>query len=90
MIKFASAKKTNKAMGLIGELIGNVLTEKWPLFISDEATLWDLTADNIEDVLDRCRKYYQVPLTLEETQQLPLWKLLGLLDKRRKERKTDS
>jgi len=69
---------------LTDELFEHVLYDEEPLFVSDEATLWGVSMSDVDDVLERCRKYYGVPVSLEETQQLPLWKLLLLLDERRK------
>ena len=58
------------------------LYDEEPIFVSDEVILWGVSMSDVDDVLERCRKYYGVALTLEETQQPPLWKLLRLLDER--------
>jgi hypothetical protein len=73
-----------RVSGLAEELFEHVLYDEEPLFVSDEATLWGVSMSDVNEVLERCRKYYRVPISLEETQRLPLWKLLRLVDERRR------
>jgi hypothetical protein len=87
MAEFSPDTKIQKVSGLVDELFEHVLYDEEPLFISDEATLWAVSMSDAEDVLERCRKYYGVALSLEETQKWPLWELLPVLDKRRREAK---
>lgn len=84
MLEFSPNTEMSRVSGLAAELFEHVLYDEEPLFISDEATLWGVSMAGVDEVLERFRKYYGVPLTLEETQQFPLWKLLRLLDERRK------
>ena len=84
MAEFSSSANMSRVGSLTDELFEHVLYDEEPLFVSDEATLWGVSMSDVDDVLERCRKYYGVPVSLEETQQLPLWKLLLLLDERRK------
>ena len=84
MPEFSPNTEISRVIGLTDELFEHVLYDEEPLFVSDEATLWDVSTAGVDEVLERLRKYYGVPVTLEETQQLPLWKLLVLLDERRK------
>lgn len=88
MLEFSPNTEISRISGLVEELFENVLYDEEPLFISDEATLWGVSMSDVNEVLERCRKYYGVPLSLEETQQQPLWKLLLLLDERRKAAKS--
>ena len=76
----------NRVKVLADELCQHVLHDEEPIFVSDEATLWGVSMSDVDEVLERVRQYYGVPLSLEETQQLPLWKLLLLLDERRRAR----
>ena len=69
---------------LVAEMFQNVLYDEEPLFVSDEAKLWAVSMSDPNDVLERFRKYYGISLSLEETQKLPLWKLLLVIDERRK------
>lgn len=84
MLEFSPNTEMSRVSGLAEELFEHVLYDEEPIFVSDEATLWGVSMSGVDEVLERCRKYYGVPLSLEETQQLPLWKLLLLLDERRK------
>ena len=83
MLEFSSATKMGRVTGLTEELFEHVLYDEEPLFVSDEATIWDVSMSGVEEVLERCRKYYGVPVTLEDTQQ-PLWEFLKMLDARRR------
>ena len=84
MREFGLDNEISRVRYLADELFEKVLYDEDPVFVSDEATLWDVSMSDVSDVLQRVRTHYGVPLTLEETQQLPLWKLLLLLDKRRR------
>lgn len=84
MLEFAPNTEISRVSDLAHEFFEHVLYDEEPLFVSDEATLWGVSMAGVDEVLERCRKYYGVPLSLEETQELPLWKLLRMLDERRK------
>lgn len=84
MLEFSSDTEMSRVSGLAEELFHHVLYDEEPIFVSDEATLWGVSMSNVDEVLERCREYYGVPITLEETQQLSLWKLLRVWDERRK------
>lgn len=87
MLEFSPDVEMRKVSGLADEFFQKVLYDEEPLFVSDEATLWGVWMGDVDEVLERCRSYYGVPLTFEETQQHPLWKLLRTLDDRRKNSK---
>jgi hypothetical protein len=53
-----------------------------PLFVSDEATLFDVWSGDMDEVLNRCKDRYGVPVSLEDARQ-PFWKLLIMLNSRR-------
>jgi hypothetical protein len=83
MAEFSQDVETSKVQGLVDELFEHVLYDEEPLFVSDEATLWGVSMSDAEDVLERCRKYYGVSVSMADT-QLPLWRMLLALDARRK------
>ncbi len=83
MADFSPDVETRKVSGLLDELCEHVLYDEEPLFVSDEATLWGVSMSDADDVLERCRNYYGVLVSMEDTQQ-PLWKLLPMLDARRR------
>jgi hypothetical protein len=90
VLEFSPDTEISRVSGLANELFEHVLYDEEPLFVSDEATLWGVSMGDVDEVLERCRSYYCVPVTLEETQQLPLWKLLKVLDERRRAAKAPS
>ena len=83
-MEFSPDTQIRKLSGLVEELFQNVLYDEEPLYVSDEATLWGVSMSDVDDVLRRFQKYYGVPVSLEETQRQPLWKLLLMLVERRK------
>jgi hypothetical protein len=80
---FSPDTQIRKVSSLVTEMFQKVLYDEEPLFVSDEATLWAVSMSDPNDVLERFRKYYRVPLSFEETKQLPLWKLLLMIQQRR-------
>jgi hypothetical protein len=82
-MEFSRDTQIRKVSGLVTEMFQKVLYDEEPLFVSDEATLWAVSMSDPNDVLERFQKYYRVPLSFEETQQLPLWKLLLMIEERR-------
>jgi hypothetical protein len=83
-LEFAPDTQIRKVSRLVTELFQKVLKDEEPLFVSDEATLWSVSMSDPNDVLERFRKYYGVSVSFEETHQQPLWKLLLVIDDRRK------
>ena len=83
MLEFSPDTEISRVSGHADELFEHVLYDEEPLYVSDEATLWGVSMGDVDEVLERCRNYYGVPVTMEETQQ-PLWKFLRMLDDRRK------
>jgi hypothetical protein len=68
---------------LTDELFQHVLYDEEPIFIGDEATIFDVSAAPIEELLKRCSDYYRTSLSLPELRK-PLWQLLPELESRRK------
>jgi hypothetical protein len=83
MLEFCPDTEMSRVSGLANELFEHVLYDEEPTYISDEATLWGVAMSGVDEVLARLRAYYLVPVSLEETQQLPLYRLLVLLNERR-------
>ena len=61
------------------EFFDKVLFDEEPIFVSDEATIWDVSTSTAEDLLKRCAQHYGKTLTVEDLNQ-PLWKLLRELN----------
>ena len=90
MLEFSPNTEVSRVSDLADELFEHVLYDEEPLFISDEVTLWGVSMSDVDEVLERFRNYYRVTVTLEETQQLPLWQLLRVVDNRRRAAKSSS
>jgi hypothetical protein len=80
-MEFSSDIEITKISGLVQELFEQVLYDEEPLFIGDEATIWDVSVSTPSELLRRCSDYYGVPVTLEDFKN-PLWKLLPELSRR--------
>jgi len=71
-----------KIAGLAREFSKNILGDEEPLFISDEATVFDVSAVEPEELLSRISSYYRRALSVADLKQ-PLWKLILQLNERR-------
>jgi hypothetical protein len=82
-MEFSSDYESRKLSREIEEFFALILPEEEPLFISDEATIWDVsTSATTEELLARCSKYYRKTVSAEDLRQ-PLWKLLQQLNEGR-------
>jgi hypothetical protein len=82
-MEFSSDVEMQKVSREAREFFEKVLSDEEPVFVSDEATVWDVSMTTADDLLERCSKYYGKSLTVEDLKQ-PLWKLLRQLNERRK------
>jgi hypothetical protein len=64
------------------EFFEKVLYDEQPIFVSDEATILDLSTLSIEQLSERCETHYGEALSSEDLRQ-PLWKLLRRLNEGR-------
>lgn len=64
---------------LTEEFLEHVLYDEEPLFISDEATIWDVSMATGEELIRRCSQYYGKPVSEADLKQ-PLWKLIRQLN----------
>ena len=80
MPEFSPDVEMQKIPELAQEFFDHVLYDEEPLFISDEATIWDVsTVPTAEEVIDRISQYYKKPVTAADLKQ-PLWKLIRQLN----------
>lgn len=82
-MEFVSNVEMQKVSREAHELFKNVLPDEDPLFVSDEATIWDVSTSTADELLNRLSSYYGTSLTLNDL-KLPLWKLLRKLSGERK------
>jgi len=83
-MEFSSDVEMQKVFREAQEFFEKVLSDEEPLFVSDEATIWDVSMSTADDLLERCSRYYGKPLTVQDLKQ-PLWKLLRQLNEGREE-----
>jgi hypothetical protein len=83
MVEFAPTHEIKKIPDLIKDLFEYVLYEQGPnIWISDEATIFDVAIATPDEVLLRVIEHYRKPVTAADLEQ-PLWKLLLLLNEGR-------
>ena len=82
-MEFSSDKEIRKIPGLLDEFLQHVAHDYEPLFIGDEATIWDVSMDSAEELLRRCSEHYGTAVSMDDLNQ-PLWKLIPQLDERRR------
>jgi hypothetical protein len=83
-MKFSSDVEMQKVAREAQEFFEKVLFDEEPAFVSDEATVWDVSMSTADELLQRCSKYYGKSLSVEDLKQ-PLWKLLRQLNEGRTE-----
>jgi hypothetical protein len=65
---------------LADEFFTNVLYDEEPIFVSDEATIWDISCGPSEqELLQRCSTFYKAPVTAQDL-AMPLWMLIEKLN----------
>jgi len=67
------------------EFFEKVLYDEQPVFVSDEATILDVSTSSIEELCERCATQYGKTVLPEDLKQ-PLWKLLCQLNQGRTDR----
>lgn len=82
-MEFSSDVEMQKLSREAQEFFAKILPDEEPLFISDEATVWDVSTSTTEELLARCLKHYCKTLSVEDLKQ-PFWKLLRKLNDERK------
>lgn len=81
-MEFSSDREMQKIPNLAREFFEHVLFDEEPVFVGDEATIWDVSMATPEDLVKRYSEYYQTPVSQQDLGQ-PLWKLIQHLDERR-------
>jgi len=81
MLEFSPDAEMKKIAGLAEEFSKNILDEE-PLFVSDEATILDVSAAEPEELISKISKYYGRTISMADLKQ-PLWKLILQLNEGR-------
>jgi hypothetical protein len=84
-MEFSSDNEIQRLQDSVQELFEQVLYDEEPIFISDEATIWDVSMSTSEELLGRMSRYYGIEVSSDDLNQ-PLWKLLREINARRKSR----
>jgi hypothetical protein len=82
-LEFTSSEKVREIRALTDALFQHVLYDEEPIFIGDEATIFDVSVAPTEELLTRCSNYYRTAVSVEDLRK-PLWQLLPELESRRK------
>ncbi len=78
-MEFSSDIEIQKIPELTQKFVEQVLYDEEPLFISDEATIWDVSMATGEELIRRCSQYYGKAVSKADFAQ-PLWKLIRQLN----------
>lgn len=83
MIEFGPDVEIRKISSEASEFFENVLHDEEPAFVSEEATILDVSMAPANEVMERCARFYGKPFLVEDLKQ-PLWKLIRPLKGGRK------
>ena len=78
-MEFTSNEKVRKIRVLTDEMFQYVLHDEEPIFFGDEASILDVAAAPIEDLLKRFSAFYKIQVSVEDLRK-PLWQSLPELD----------
>jgi hypothetical protein len=87
-MELSSDKEIQKIPELTREFFEHVLFDEEPVFVGDEATIWDVSMATPEELARRCSEYYETPVSQQDLGQ-PLWKLIRHLNASRHRRPLD-
>jgi hypothetical protein len=80
-MEFSSDVEMKKIAGLAEEFSKNILDDE-PFFVSDEATILDVSGAEPQELITRISNYYRKTISMADLRQ-PLWKLLRQLNEGR-------
>jgi hypothetical protein len=81
-MEFAADGRIRAIQSLIDAFLKNVLWDEEPLFISDEANIFDVSMASPQELAKRCAEYYKTSVTVADLRK-PLWQLLPELERQR-------
>ena len=77
--KYASVKEIQKRTNLVREFLTRIVsTDEYPLYVSDDATIFDISSDSEVLLQLKINDAYEVNI-LKEHLSLKLWQLIDLI-----------
>jgi len=73
-MNFSDSSEMQTIANLANEFFEHVLFDETPLFVSDEANIYDVSMAGTEELIKRCADYYGKEVFAQDLKQ-PLWKL---------------
>ena len=79
VFSFCISEQAEQRKEVLDIFLNNVIDkEEWPFFVSDEATVYDISTLTNKELLLRIETAYGKKLKFEDL-KLPLWKLLDIM-----------
>lgn len=66
-------------------IIAVIHPSEYPWFVSDEASVYDISGDDTAELLEKCKTHYGIELHSNDL-LMPLWQLLDYLEIKRQKR----
>jgi hypothetical protein len=82
MADFSTSEQIERIQPLVDEFFERVIHEYEPVFVSDEARIWDVSTETPGQLVTLLRTYYDVSVTRQDL-DLPLWELIAKLNSSR-------
>ncbi|MGA2904076.1 MAG: hypothetical protein ABSD98_09610 [Candidatus Korobacteraceae bacterium] len=82
-MEFASDTETRRLSAEAREFFEKILWDEQPVFVSDEATVFDISTTGPEVLSERCLRYYGTTLSAQDLAQ-PFWRVLRQLNEGRR------
>lgn len=79
-VHFADSSEIMKRKAAFDRFVDKLFEpELRPWFVSDEATIFEISGDTVEEIISKIKSTYGIELTHEQL-RTPLWRLLDLLE----------
>src|SRR3569623_1258752 len=80
-IRFGDQAKIAERQAAFKRFITKYFTPpEGPIFVADEANMFDISSDTTEEILAKIKKIYGLELTVNDLRR-PIWHLLDLLER---------
>ena len=78
-MEYSPTGQMERVADLAQKFFERVLYDEEPLFVSDEATIWDVSMSSPEELITRIMRHYGKSVSIADLGQ-PFWKLLLALE----------